>query len=601
MEPNPYDKMSKKELIALLKARKLPYQGTKALLVVKLLESDALSRSDDPPLPKHVTGAMEDPDPTAFLDILRKFVHDDNIRKNAKKLLAGPYSERVIINVQKLRGGGCLERTCSHCGSGTLWESMNHTYGVRSKCRDQSCQDMLGCANCRKKLQDIEEQWHRRKQDSCSDGSCGDLHECFRCETYIRNAIVPTSLPEHLQGPYDPVNEAGDMEEAKLSLDEMRRSVHNAHIRKLGQKLQNTLPYACEWIAIKQLLGDGKCLGTGCSLRGTSLFGDSLKILSDGPDIDCGGESSGLCSNPHGCPSCRDEMQFLDDAVARDHTGKCNSGKCYIVHACIGCKARLQPGANRDESIPDAISISSSDDESAPGDHCMSGQHGGNLVAELGRCDGPDPSKPEGLGCCLYDCLRCGMIEAKTGPRMRNDALKRLRANNNITNSTDSRQPINNSSARKRSFDDHDLHYYLPASHPLAQRIFDEKHRETLQRQGARFDGDQLGWFGTQQDPLPDFWMGRPILPDREISILKATTSIPKYYLSQSEEDLITHSESLQEKRLGIVVRRLEAELMSRDFWMQSLGYDARDDGGDLPGGRYIVSHASSGSLAKKR
>lgn len=64
--------------------------------------------------------------------------------------------------------------------------------------------------------------------------------------------------------------------------------------------------------------------------------------------------------------------------------------------------------------------------------------------------------------------------------------------------------------------------------------------------------------------------MGRPTLSEKEISILKCLPSIPKYYLSKSEDNDILLPEGAKEKRLCTVIRRLEAELMSRDFWMQS-------------------------------
>ena len=118
--------------------------------------------------------------------------------------------------------------------------------------------------------------------------------------------------------------------------------------------------------------------------------------------------------------------------------------------------------------------------------------------------------------------------------------------------------------------------------------------REELERARAQTHHERPAWFGSEKDPLPDFWMGRPILSEKEISILKCLPSIPKYYLSESEDNDILLPEGAKEKRLCTVIRRLEAELMSRDFWMQSLGYNAADAFGKFPSGHYVVAGTDS-------
>ncbi|TIA22581.1 hypothetical protein D6C80_01090 [Aureobasidium pullulans] len=155
------------------------------------------------------------------------------------------------------------------------------------------------------------------------------------------------------------------------------------------------------------------------------------------------------------------------------------------------------------------------------------------------------------------DRPRCGMIDAMMGPQMRNEDLRRRRASKILTGNPESYEGPASGVARKRRFSNLGLEYPLPSRHPLAQCIRDEEKREELER--------------------AHFWMGRPILSEKEISILKCLPSIPKYYLSESEDNDILLPKGAKEKRLCIVIRRLEAELMSRDFWMQSLGYNAAD------------------------
>ena len=154
--------------------------------------------------------------------------------------------------------------------------------------------------------------------------------------------------------------------------------------------------------------------------------------------------------------------------------------------------------------------------------------------------------------------------------------------------------------SRKRRFSNLGLHYTLPSGYSLAKRIRAEEDREKQERENALSQHERPSWFGTPTDPLPDLWMGRPILPETEISILKAMDSIPKYYLSHPEEFIVASATTQKDKRYSAVVHRLEAELMSRDFWMQSLGYDSSDGFGNIPAGDYRLKHAQS-TLVQER
>ncbi|KAH0341706.1 hypothetical protein KCU83_g9556, partial [Aureobasidium melanogenum] len=134
-----------------------------------------------------------------------------------------------------------------------------------------------------------------------------------------------------------------------------------------------------------------------------------------------------------------------------------------------------------------------------------------------------------------------------------------------------------------------------------AKRIREEKQRERLERERAHAHHERPSWFGTPEDPLPDLWMGRPILSEEEIDVLKVLDSLPRFYLSQSEEDTILFAQSEEDKRYCTIIRRLEAELMSRDFWMQSLGFDADDGFGNFPAGDYRLVDAQSTPSAREQ
>lgn len=115
-------------------------------------------------------------------------------------------------------------------------------------------------------------------------------------------------------------------------------------------------------------------------------------------------------------------------------------------------------------------------------------------------------------------------------------------------------------------------------------QIRTEAKREEAERDRAQREQNNPTWYGTPQDPIADPWMGRPILSSEDISHLKVpgTQHVHKVYVSRSEDKFMELPRNYREKRFGTIIKRLEAELMSRDFWMRSLGYD------DVRAGRYI-------------
>lgn len=214
----------------------------------------------------------------------------------------------------------------------------------------------------------------------------------------------------------------------------------------------------------------------------------------------------------------------------------------------------------------------------------------------LGHCDGPDPDMSYGLGCRFLDCNRCRMIEAKIGPKERNDELRRRRIEEVQAYLSEGSDVTVAGQKRKRRFSDLEHSCRLQTDHPLAKRIRDEKHREKLERQQARSRYKRPSWFGISEDPFPDRWMGRPVLSKEEIKTLKVMDFIPKYYLSESEEQSIALATGPEMKKFCTIILRLEAELMSRDFWIQSLGFDAKDGHGNSPAGNYWVEDSQSES-----
>jgi hypothetical protein len=219
----------------------------------------------------------------------------------------------------------------------------------------------------------------------------------------------------------------------------------------------------------------------------------------------------------------------------------------------------------------------------------------------LGHCDKPDPDMLYGLGCRYIDCNRCRMIEAQIGPKMRNDELRRRHAEHIPTSLDESSDGTMAGGSRKRRFSNLGLAYMLRSDHLLAKRVRMERHREKQERLQAQSRHERPSWFGIPEDPLPDRWMGRPILSEKEIEVLKGSESLPKYYLSQSEEDTILFAKGTEVRKFCIIVHTLKAELMSRDFWMQSLGYEADDGFGNFPAGGYRLEEFQQNTTSRKR
>ncbi|THX48333.1 hypothetical protein D6D08_10073 [Aureobasidium pullulans] len=386
-----YPSMRNIDLQALLKNRRLPHTGNKATLIKRLYDDDALERLFRP---------LQNPDEDCYE--LRKFVHRENLLKITAQLQKGMFSTAKKTSILKdLKDGKCHELSCCLCGIGKLSKATENLFGRGSRCEDGTCANLMKCHKCRRGLEEPNEAYLRREQDSCTDASCGNLSR--------------------------------------------------VHEKKKHNRLETTDRRA--------------------------------------------GPLSALSSNAS------------YDSVERP---------------------------------------------------------------------------------------RHGIIDAMIGPRMRNEDLRRRRASKILTGYTESYEGPASSGTRKRRFSNLGLEYPLPSRHPLAQCIRDEEKREELERARAQRHHERPSWFGTQEDPLPDFWMGRPILSEKEISILKCLPSIPKYYLSESEDNDILLPEGAKEKRLCTVIRRLEAELMSRDFWMQSLGYNAADAFGKFPSGHYVVAGTDS-------
>ncbi|THW67162.1 hypothetical protein D6D20_00859 [Aureobasidium pullulans] len=402
---------------------------------------------------------------------------------------------------------------------------------------------------------------------------------------------------------------------------ELRRCVHNRYLRKLILKLRNESPGPTEWKFIKQKLLNGQCLGLACSFCAFKPLAESMKTLSDGPDVDCGGEILASCKDQNKCPSCRQTLQGIADKFSRGCYGYCKENlHCGLTTMCSECRDRLQTFGGTQQAAKDSLAEEIVDMEG----HCLNGDCGSinpcgacqweqyaqklkrngrggwhenkkhNRLETTDRRAGPLSALSSNASYDSVERPRHGIIDAMIGPRMRNEDLRRRRASKILTGYTESYEGPASSGTRKRRFSNLGLEYPLPSRHPLAQCIRDEEKREELERARAQKHHERPSWFGTQEDPLPDFWMGRPILSEKEISILKCLPSIPKYYLSESEDNDILLPEGAKEKRLCTVIRRLEAELMSRDFWMQSLGYNAADAFGKFPSGHYVVAGTDS-------
>lgn len=593
-----YTTLRNTDLQKLLADRNLSVTGSKVTMIERLQDDDAAKKRSLPL--RNPDGAAED---------LRRSVHHENLDKRwFQPRKERPSMSRRLAIQRRLNKGKCMEPSCCLCGTGTLSEATEALFGRSSECTDGTCWALRDCHKCRSGLEKPNEAYIRRDQDSCTDASCGNLSKCFRCETCIRDAIIPTDLPERLRRPFDPRKNPDRELETKHMVAELRRCVHNRHLRKLILKLRVEVPDTAEWNAIKQKLLEGKCLGLVCCLCGTATLAESMQTLSDGPNIDCGGRLPASCKDQDQCSSCRQIMQEVADDITREEPN-------YFTH-----RDQIQ----RLASIKRAAKNSIPDEVVGVERHCLDEDCGG--IGTCGACKwvkyeqkmkragtgawcenrGPRRPKQRGLSYWLsltsasdrghdsIDRPRCGIIDAITGPQMRNEDLRRRRASKILTGNPESYEGPASGVARKRRFSNLGLEYPLPSRHPLAQYIRDEEKREELERARAQTHHERPSWFGSEKDPLPDFWQGRPILSEKEISILKCLPSIPKYYLSESEDNDILLPEGAKEKRLCTVIRRLEAELMSRDFWMQSLGYNAADAFGKFPSGHYVVAGTDS-------
>lgn len=586
------------DLQRLLADRNLSITGSKVTMIERLQDGDAAKQRSLP---------LRNPDGAAM--DLRRTVHQENIRKHMRQpQMERPSMSRLMAVQRRLNNGKCMEPTCCLCGTGTLSEATEALFGRTSKCTDGTCGALKDCHECRSGLEKPNEAYIRRDQDSCTDASCGNLSKCFRCETCIRDAIIPTDLPERLRRPFDPRKTPDRELETKHMVAELRTCVHNRHLRKLILKLRVEVPDTAEWNAIKQKLLDGKCLGLVCCLCGTANLAESMQTLSDGPNIDCGGRLPASCKDQDQCSSCRQIMQEVADDITREEPN-------YFTR-----RDQMQ----RLASIKRAAKNSTPDEVVDVERHCLDEDCGGietcrackwvKYEQKMKRAEtgawranrGPRRPKQRGLPYWpplpsssdrshdSIDRPRRVMIDAIMGPQMRNEDLRRRRASKILTGYPESYEGPASGVARKRRFSNLGLEYPLPSRHPLAQCIRDEEKREELERTRAQTHHERPSWFGSEKDPLPDFWMGRPTLSEKEISILKCLPSIPKYYLSESEDNDILLPEGAKEKRLCTVIRRLEAELMSRDFWMQSLGYNAADAFGKFPSGHYVVAGTDS-------
>jgi hypothetical protein len=527
----------------------------------------------------------------------------------------------MLLKAQQLAAGKCLEPTCPSCGTGTLYESFDRLCGIASKCSDRTCKDPTNCSTCRRQIQELEDAFVQRTRENCIDGSCGDVFKCIPCEQHIQDAMLPDNPPEDIDETLDQTI-TGDIAGLRRLVTGLNAQLHNAYLRRLLRELQDNKPDARRWTSIKHNLEAGKCLAPTCSWCNVATISRSLEGLSHGRETDCGNDE--LCIEFITCSSWRESAQAAEDILSRHDRGFCRSERCNDTYDCSRCRTLL-----------DEVSIDSSFEDSED-DHpddkevfCVGGDCDGVTACRdcdyeremekdkraertchdirmrrfrrLGHCDKPDPDMPYGLGCRYIDCNRCRMIEAKIGPKMRNDELRRRRAEDITTSLNESSDGTMTGRSRKRRFSNLDLKYPLRPDHPLAKRVRDEQHREKQERIQVQARHERPSWFGTPEDPLPDRWMGRPILSEKEIDILKVQDSIPKFYLSQSEEDTILFAKGTEVRKFCTIIRRLEAELMSRDFWMQSLDYEADDGFGHFPAGNYRLEEDQGNASSKKR
>ncbi|KAH0288590.1 hypothetical protein M436DRAFT_60612 [Aureobasidium namibiae CBS 147.97] len=619
-----YTKMKKPELQALLKARGLPSSGNKDVLIGRLEDDDnPLTQpsarqvdENDGPLLDGVLELLQESDPREVTKALCKLVHAKNMKIAARALQKDMKNQRRY-QFRPLeydcQGPPDTSRKMSRANLSDM-RNWNTIPIPRSSLRHWF------------EIQELENAYVQRIRENCIDGFCGDIFKCLQCEKHIQDAKMPYSQSEDLDEPLDQTTSEGlisnkDITCLRDELTSLNTLLHNMYLEKLVRKLQHNKTDPHEWESIKYKLAAGKCLASTCSWCSTATISESLEGHARGRKTDCGRDQ--MCAELITCSSWRQVAQAIEDILSRYDTGVCRSGSCNNTDACSACRERLH-SSSVDSSFEDNEDDISNDE----GVYCVNDDCGGlktccdcqyekemendkkaernrddirmRRFRRLGQCDGPDPDMPYGLGCRFLDCQRCRMIEATIGPKMRNDELRRRRAEKITTSLNQSSDGNMTGHKRKRRFSNLGLNYPLRSGHPLAKRIRDEEDRERVERQQAQSRHERPSWFGTHEDPLPDRWMGRPILSGREINILKVQDSIPKFYLSQSEEDTILFAKRTEAKKFCTIIRRLEAELMSRDFWMQSLGYEADDGFGHAPAGDYCLED-SEGPCAKRR
>lgn len=621
---NDYGKMKKVTLVELLKSRKISYAGNKDILVQRLLDSDIFHTFPSPQqgfarsefLPENILKKMRTSDPRIVANKLRERIHKKNLLRTLERVdkMRQSRSRDLPDALARLKSGKCLG-SCSLCYDTTLRTSLNYILGYHTKCSNRTCKDLNNCYTCREELQELEDAYiQQREQDTCADGSCGDLANCFKCEKHIKDAITLEDLPWGYRNLMHLRNMTGDTSQFRQIISGMRSVVHNGHLNKLLQQLQKHKPDASEWADIKQKLADGQCLDSTCPLCGPTTLTKSLMALPDNFNPKCGGFVDSSCGDIMACSRCRKTVQDLIDTLSRHDKGHCSSGSCNNTSDCYRCRSPREDAS--DCSSPNCPQKRASIPNKRPHveRYCHDENCGG--VRTCGACaleQYAEKRKRAEEGCEHRERERreiqasnstniLGRLpsEANSNLNTRNDELRRRRAKNIKTSLTESSDGTMTGTSRKRRFSNLDLHYTLPSDYSLAKRIRVEEDRERQERKQALSRHERPSWFGTPEDPLPDLWMGRPVLPETEINILKAMDSIPKYYLSHSEEAIVACAKTQQDKRFSTIIRRLEAELMSRDFWMQSLGYDASDGFGNIPAGDYRLKHAQSTLLQER-
>ncbi|KAH0336804.1 hypothetical protein KCU81_g8418, partial [Aureobasidium melanogenum] len=602
-----YSELRNPELREFLQARRLPGTGTKAVLVQRLQESDIFytsfssqqHRAHSNPLLEDILEKMKTSDPRVITKMLRKLVHAKNLhntKERMKKPGFGKYrsSSSIAGDYKKLASGYCLEWNCSLCCDASLSKSLNHLLGYGSTCWGRKCKDLNNCSGCRDELLGLEDAYIQRREK----------------ESY---ALIPLSRPDGIPGPIHHRWMPSDVTLLKQVLTDVRSMVHNEHLGKLLLKLKDEEPDAVEWVNIKQTLANKKCLGSNCSACGTATLTESLDALSDGLHTDCGGDVSSACSNIITCSSCRHALQNMENILSRNVEEGRDHEPCKTSLDCDAW-SYLATGLNPLALYPQHDNTNLIEKASQVEKHCQGEnlramdtydagkrtkyEHKGtqtegshdivrqSCFREHGQCDRPDQDLSYGL---FHPSSETSM-----DLDIRNDELRRRRVKRTKTSLTESSDGTMRGASRKRRFSNLDLHYTLPADYLLAKQVRAEEDRERQERERALSRHERPSWFGTPQDPLPDLWMGRPVLSATGIGMLKAMDSIPKYYLSNSEETMISYAKTQKDRRFSDIIRRLEAELMSRDFWMQSLGYDSSDGFGNIPAGDYRLKHEQS-------